>query len=354
MKRPRAEAPKRTDARAGRYDGAYLLGPYERLLLARSKNPATQRAAASGGVLTETLSALLERGEVEAVLSVGFAGGDPLTPRYLPSFTPRELRERCGSVYAYVSPSELKHAAGKLAGRPVAVVCQPCLVPLVRRWQASGPGEKRPDVRFVASFFCGYNMTIDATYHLLGKAGVRPEDAAWVRYRHGAYPGGFAVGAKDGREVRFGKESYELVNLQFVRRGCSRCGLYMGEGADLSCGDAWLKGQRNLTAVLARTPLGLEKLAQVADRLELFELPERTLVDMHLHNLVYKKYGNPLPLRLLNAFFRDVLPKGWAPFRLLSAASRKRREKKIGVGLKLVPMDKDQLIPASPEGGPDV
>ncbi|MBU1610826.1 MAG: Coenzyme F420 hydrogenase/dehydrogenase, beta subunit C-terminal domain [Proteobacteria bacterium] len=337
MRRSRKDAPTYHDIPAGKYDAEFLLGEYKRLLLARSGDALVREAAASGGVITEVLCAGLARGEFDAVLSVGFAGDDPVTPCYLVSRTPEELRARSGSVYSYVSPTQLKEAVAGLGGRRLAVVCQPCLVPLVRRWQERG----EHDVRAVVSFFCGYNMTHEATHYLLGKAGVRPEDVAWIRYRHGDYPGGFAVKPRNGEPVGFGKESYELVNLQFVRRGCSHCSLYMGEDADLSCGDAWIQEHPNLTAVLARTEAGLSLLEASQERLEFYALKERDLLAMHLHNLVYKKYGNSWFLRLLTVVFRDLLPKPLAPFRLLSALSRHRRSRKIGVSVPdLKPVEK--------------
>ncbi len=329
MKRSRNQAPTRQDVAAGTWDTDYLLGVYKQLLLGRSIDAVARKSAASGGVITELLCELLESGQADAVLSVGFGASDPVNPCYLVSRTGKELRERAGSVYSYISAAELKRVGAEVAGERVAIVCQPCLVPLVRRWQEQG----ELDVVAVLSFFCGYNMTHAATHYLLDKAKVLPEDVAWIRYRYGEYPGGFCVKPKDGRKVCFGKESYELVNLQFVRSGCSRCSLYMGEGADLSCGDAWLREHQGLTSIVARTDAGLDLLSAAKARLELYELPENILLHMHLHNLIYKKYGNSLFLRFLTLFFRDILPKPWAPFRLLSWLSRLRRMKKIGVSL---------------------
>ncbi len=329
MKRSYDQAPTRQDVADGTCDIDYLIGPYKRLLLGRSTNAVVRQGAASGGVITELLCELFESDRADAVLSVGFEAGDPVNPRYLASRTSEQLRERAGSVYSYISPAELKRVGAEVTGERVAIVCQPCLVPLVRRWKEQG----ELDVVAVVSFFCGYNMSHAATHYLLGKAKVLPQDVAWIHYRHGEYPGGFGVRAKDGREVCFGKESYELVNLQFVRSGCSRCSLYMGEGADISCGDAWLKEHQGFTAVMARSDVGLNLLEAAKDRLEFYDLPEKTLLHMHLHNLIYKKHGNSLFLRLLTLFFRDILPKYWAPFRLLSRLSGLRRRKKIGVGL---------------------
>ncbi|MGE4552246.1 MAG: Coenzyme F420 hydrogenase/dehydrogenase, beta subunit C-terminal domain, partial [Desulfovibrionaceae bacterium] len=311
MRRPRSEAPSRDDVLAGRYDAEFLLGPYRRLLLAHARVEADRRRAASGGVLTRTLCALLQSGRADAVLAVGFAPDAPLAPRYLTLTTPEAVRAAAGSVYAYIPPRELTAAldAARAAGRRAAVVCQPCLAPLVRRRQAADPGA----VVLVASFFCGWNMTLDATAHLVRKAGFDPADVAEVRYRHGDYPGGFMVRTRDGRERRFSKAAYELLNMQFLRPGCGRCACYMGDGADLACGDAWLRGRADLSAVLARTQAGLDALALAADGLECFALAEADLVRMHLGNLRYKKYGLSAPMRLLTWLFNSALPKNLPP-----------------------------------------
>lgn len=331
-KRGLNNAPKRKDVSAGTYDREWLLGPIERMLLGHAVDPVARDAAASGGVLTATLCGLFERGEVDAVLAVGFAPDDPVNPRYLVLASPQAVLAQAGSVYSYIPASDLRRAmleADAAGYGRLAVVCQPCLVPVVRRWQARG----EHDVRAVCSFFCGWNMTHDATHFLLDKAGVRPEDVRSLGYRRGPYPGGFGVTAKDGREICFRKECYELVNMQFVRPGCAACTFYMGEGADIVCGDAWLKEYRSLTTVLARTQRGLELLegARSGNGLELFELEEKTLLRMHLHNLRYKKYGLSPTMQSLTRLFNQRLPKRLAPFRLLSLLSRVRRSLKMGV-----------------------
>jgi coenzyme F420 hydrogenase subunit beta len=331
-KRGLKNAPGRKEIASGDYDRDWLLGPVQQMFLGRAADPVAREAAASGGVLTAALCALFAQDKVDAVLAVGFAPDDPVNPRYLVLASPQAVLAQAGSVYSFIPASELRRAAleaAKAGYARLAVVCQPCLVPVARRWQARGEF----GVRAVLSFFCGWNMTHDATQYLLRKAKVRPEDVQSLGYRRGPYPGGFGVTARDGREVCFGKESYELVNMQFVRPGCAACTFYMGEGADLVCGDAWLKGQRNLTTVLARTRKGLKLLeaARARGGVELFELEERILLNMHLPNLRYKKYGLSPLMGAVTHFFNRRLPKGLAPFRLLSLLSRLRRCVKVGV-----------------------
>lgn len=331
-KRGIENAPSRADILAGNYDRDWLLGPVQRLFLGHAADPVAREGAASGGVLTAALCGLFAQDKVDAVLAVGFGPDDPVHPRYLVLASPQAVLAHAGSVYSFIPASELRKAALEAvrAGYSrLAVVCQPCLVPVVRRWQARGEF----GVRLVFSFFCGWNMGHEATLHLLRKAGVRPGDVGSLGYRRGPYPGGFGVTTRDGREVRFGKESYELVNMQFVRPGCAACTLYMGEGADLVCGDAWLRDHPGLTSVLARTRKGLKLLEAVRLRgsVELFELEERMLLEMHLGNLRYKKYGLGGGMGTLTTLLNKRLPKGLPPFRLLSLLSRLRRSLKVGL-----------------------
>ncbi|MGE4470659.1 MAG: Coenzyme F420 hydrogenase/dehydrogenase, beta subunit C-terminal domain [Desulfovibrio sp.] len=328
-------APSKRDLKAGRYDRQWLWGPVQGMFLGRTTDPVAREAAASGGVLTATLCGLFERGEVDAVLAVGLDPKEPAQPRYLVLASAQAVLAHAGSVYSYIPATELRRAVreAEMAGHTrLAVVCQPCLVPVVRRWQVRGDY----GIQAVLSFFCGWNMTYDATGYLLGKAGIRPEEVRSLGYRRGPWPGGFGVTARDGREVRFGKESYELVNMMFLRPGCARCAYYMGEGADLVCGDAWLRNQPDLTSLLARTERGMELLEGVRsrERVELFHLDEETLLRMHWHNLRYKKYGMSPGMQRLTRWFGRPWVQRMAPFRLLSLASRWRRALKMGVDLE--------------------
>ena len=336
MKRPLSTAPGRGDIQAGRYDTLYLLGEFEGVFLGHAARPELRRAGASGGVLTAVLTSLLERGEVDGVVSVGFAPGAPLEPRFLLSRNANELRANAGSVYCYMRLAGLEQILTANAQLRLAVVCQPCHVPVMRKLQSTRPQQ----IRHVFSFFCGYNMGFAATAYLLRQLGIPQEQVQRIEYRGGEYPGGFQATTKGGRQKGFGKECYELVNLRFLRKGCELCSLYMGEGADLALGDAWLKGRQSLNVILARTPAGLEclRLAAETQRISLFQFSGPELARMHLHNLRYKKYGHSRFMRILLWILRDFLPGQLVPFRILNSLSRVRRRFKIGIELpELVP-----------------
>ncbi len=346
MKRPLTTAPGRGEVLAGNYDAAYLLGEHCGVFLGCASAPMLREAGASGGLMTAVLTLLLEQGAVDAVVSVGFEPGAPLSPRFQLSRTSEELRAKAGSVYCYMRLSNLERLVADNAHLRLAVVCQPCHVAAVRKLQASRHGH----IRYVFSFFCGYNMEFEATAYLLRRLGIPQGEVARIEYRGGPYPGGFQATRKNGRVSGFGKECYELVNLRFLRKGCEQCRLYMGEGADLALGDAWLRARRNLNVALARTALGLECLRQalLAQRIELYRFTEQELALMHLHNLRYKKYGHSRFMRSVLWVLRDLLHEHLIPFGLLVSLSRLRRRFKIGIDVpELTPADLPRA--ASPE-----
>ena len=137
------------------------------------------------------------------------------------------------------------------------------------------------------------NLEKAQTYHMYSafSAGIiwttQPPDLCWpksdlmliklVRYNIAVanIRVGFYVVDKNGGEYKYGKESYELLNLQFVPDGCRKCSLYMGEGADLAAGDAWLNSYPQLTALLVRNKTGEQAVLDSFKRgsIRLFSIP---------------------------------------------------------------------------------
>ncbi|WP_207262083.1 Coenzyme F420 hydrogenase/dehydrogenase, beta subunit C-terminal domain [Desulfovibrio sp. Huiquan2017] len=328
---PRSTAPKRKDIKLRNYDPTVLLGGYKSLAVGHAINEAYRATGASGGAMRTILAHLLRTKRVDAVISAGFHEDDPITPRYLKQTTTDDIFSMGGSIYSYLSAIPLRKAVDAIDSERCAIVCQPCMVPLLRRLQA-----QQNNIKYIFSFFCGYNMSHEATLFMLRKLNVRPEEVTAINYRGGPYPGGFQLITRDGQKFTYGKESYELLNLQFVRPGCLRCTKYMGEGADLVAGDAWLKSHPRMTLLMARSALGKEAMEQASydHEVALYSMTEQDLLRMHFHNLIHKKYGDGLFLRLTTKMFNQVIPKQLVPFKLLSCFSRLRRRWKIGVDIQ--------------------
>lgn len=311
------------------YDSKILLDDYESLYLGKSTDHETRQRGSSGGVATELFSHLLDKGKVDGVISVKMCPHKSV-PIYGLATSSQELKDFTGSKYAYLPFIELRDLlVANQDMESLAVIVQPCHVNVVRSLQK----KKFKNIKYVFSFFCGYNIGREATSYLINKTNVDSKDIEQINYRGGDYPGGFEVIKKNGDSVRFGKESYELVDIMFLLKGCHRCPFYMGENADIVFGDAWLKEHKNLTAVIARTDHGEKTLRELYldKKIVLYHLREHDLVKMHWHNLKYKKYGHSLFLKVIVFIFRDFLPSWSIPFSLMSRISKIRRKFKIGI-----------------------
>ena len=321
--------PTREEVQNGNYDRSFLLENFKHLFVGHSADAHVRQRGSSGGVGSELLKWLLETGEVDGVIAVGMNPEAPSLPQYRLVTEPEAVMGLAGSKYVYMRFEEVSAILSQTLEQKLAVVVQPCHAVILKKLRET----RYPQIRYVFSFFCGYNIGADATGYLIQKAGFQVEDALEVEYRGGPYPGGFRVKTTSGKEKQFGKESYELVDLLYLLPGCERCPLYMGEDADIVLGDAWLRDYPNCTAVIGRTDTGMALLknADKAGKILLYDLKEQDLVDMHWHNLRFKKYGHTKILHWITRLFNNRFAKYWAPFRLLSWLSKIRRKFKIGI-----------------------
>lgn len=329
--------PKKKDIEKGLYDPDFILESYISLYLGHSTNATNRNEGSSGGVATELLSSLLESGKVDGVIGVGMKENEPTEAIYKFCATKSEIENLRGSKYCFMDFSDLTSILETVKEKRLALITQPCYIDTIRVWQRT----RFTNIIYILSFFCGYNMDNDATLYLVKKAGMEPANVASISYRAGEYPGGFQVTSKQGKKVLFGKECYEPLNLMFLRKGCSKCPYYMGEGADIVLGDAWLKRHKKLSVIITRTEKGEEvkDTAVNIGRIKLYELTEKQLVQMHWHNIKYKKYGHGFLLKVLILLMNRIIPRGLIPFKVLSKLSYYRRKAKVGIEIsKLIPV----------------
>ena len=316
-----------------KYNSTFLISPYQRLFIGYSNSNKHRHIGSSGGIGSELASFVLEKGMVDLVIGVGFSKCDPTLPEYQVIECPEDVDKLSGSKYVYMKFKPLSKLLALYNKKSVAVFVQPCFVKAIRSFQRN----KYPNIKYVFSFFCGYNITYEGTEYLICKTKIKKEEVDCMAYRWGDYPGGFMVKSKDGKIVSFGKECYELIDLMFLRKGCKNCTYYMGEGADVVLGDAWLKNLRQSSIVITRSDAGTKVIEDMcsARKIILYNLNEIDLIKMHYHNLRFKKYGLSTFLTFLHIILKSALAKNVVPFKLMMLLSRVRRKFAIGVNVSL-------------------
>ena len=311
-----------------------MIPDYSHIFIGHSNTAGYRKSGSSGGVGTELLGYLLSEGKVDVVIGVGYDERDVTQPVYKPVFHTQHICQLSGSKYVYMELVPLLEMIKTFDGRRIAVVVQPCFARVVR--------QKYPNIDYLISFFCGYNIVYDGTTYLIGKSGVQHQDIRSMEYRAGEYPGGFTITKKNGEVVHFGKEYYELVDLVFLKEGCSKCTLFISDTADVVLGDAWIQNAKNETAVLTNTPKGDDILKELnqKDLVTLYDIEKEELNKMHHHNIHYKSFGHSWIMSSIVKIFNNRFAAKYAPFHLLGFLSKLRRKMMIGIDKELVRTEK--------------
>lgn len=306
-----------------------ILPPCVHMFVGYSNNIFNRLHGSSGGIGTTLLQYLLDSKEVDAVIGVGFDDQDKTRATYKLVERSSSVTELSGSKYVYMTLSPLLSIIDAHRDKKLAVVVEPCFVKALKKLA--------PQCKYVISFFCGYNITPDATDYLLDKANVKKSDIDAIAYRGGTYPGGFSVYLKNGLSKFFKKENYELVDLLFLAKSCAKCSAFISEQADIVLGDAWIKNLRNATLLRVNTTQGDRIIRRMhEDKLvTLYDIEPSDIVKMHAHNLKYKNFGHSGIMKFIVFLFNNDWARRMAPFHLLGYLSKIRRAFMVGISLNL-------------------
>lgn len=307
-----------------------MIPEYINLFVGHSNNPNHRHLGSSGGIGTELLAELLNAGKVDAVIGVGFEQNDKTKPIYKIVDKANNIVQLSGSKYTYMESAPLIELLKQNTDKILAVVVQPCFVPLMR--------SQFKNVLYIISFFCGYNNTYEATEYLLKKAKTEKEKVESMNYRGGEYPGGFWVKNIDGSQRQFGKEHYELINLLFLRTGCGRCRIYISDSADIVIGDAWIKNAKKETTILINTKAGDDIIRDMRQQkiITLYDLEREELYEMHKHNIKYKQGGHSFFMKIIVALLNNKISRKIAPLYFFGYLSRIRRSFILGINKQLI------------------
>ncbi len=291
-----------------------------------SNNAYNRLHGSSGGIGTTVLQYLLDSGKVDAVIGVGFDDFDRTKCIYKLVEKSSEVTSLTGSKYVYMSLPPLLKILEQNKHKKLAVVVEPCFVRAVKKLA--------PQCVCVISFFCGYNITPEATDYLIRKARVKKSEIYAIEYRGGKYPGGFTVHLNDGQTKSFGKEHWELVDLLFHGRTCGKCQVFISQEADLVLGDAWIKNLKNATLLLVNTPVADQAVSEMFHKhlLTLYDIDQQSILKMHAHNLKFKNFGHSYFMKMVVKIFNNRTAPKIAPFHLLGFMSRMRRAIMVGTG----------------------
>lgn len=273
----------------GRHDDP-IWGPFEEMRTGWASAPDLRFQASSGGALSAVLSALLDSGEVSAVVQIAADPDQPTGNIVVRSTTAQEVLQSAGSRYAPSAP--LADLEDILAGSDrVAFVGKPCDAAALRALsQVDARVAERIPV--ILSFFCAGVPSTHAAGRVLDALDAPRDEVVSFRYRGKGWPGYATAMLRDGSEKSMTyHESWGGILSADVQHRCKICADGTGKAADIVCADAWETDARGyplfeeedgVSLVVARTQTGQQILnaAEASGHLSMGPFDQSTLAKM--------------------------------------------------------------------------
>jgi len=235
--------------------------------IGHSKSPEIRRDASSGGAVSEIASALLEEGQIDAVLLTNRGKEGCLDCAGQWATTRAEVLQARGSRYL---PAPLNTAFTSIphGARRLAVVGLPCHLWGIQRLSQSGLlGDKTIDFRI--GLFCGRTPTFHAVDALLEVFGIRRDELLRLSFRGRGWPGTAIIETRSRTIELTLDELWSFIGTPwFTPAHCFLCPDFFARLCDVSCGDAWLpqvpRGNDGWSLLLPRTDKGWEILDRLS------------------------------------------------------------------------------------------
>lgn len=204
-------------------------------------------SSSSGGMGTYIFDALLEKGIVDHVFSVGESNTPGIHYEYVVKSSRKDLLEASKTKYIPVTLASVLPEIYKLDGK-IAIVGVACFIKAIRLAQSTDPYLKEK-IPFLVGIICGGVKSKFFTEYLASKIGVDPEQIQTPQYRvkditSSAHD--YSFSCRDGHS-----NEQKLIKLKtvgdmwgtglFKANACDFCDDVTTELADISLGDAWLE-----------------------------------------------------------------------------------------------------------------
>ncbi len=223
------------------------IGPIINSVVAHSTNEIVRKKGASGGLASQIVISLLENGEIDGAVVVGFSANDPLKPVAQIAKT-REQVLACAQSKYFIFP--VAHVYSEIIRSPgrYAVVGLPCQLHSLFRWQQISK-KLRERIALKVGLVCHANLDPVVIKDLLKVKRVKKEEIAMFEFRGGRWPGGICVTKKDNSVVPLHKwgikdGAFNYLNKLYVSDRCLLCIDYSAELSDVSIADPWLRDKR--------------------------------------------------------------------------------------------------------------
>lgn len=218
-----------------------LIGNYLNCYSGWANDDETRFNASSGGLITQLLIFLLEKGDIDRAVLVKMDETNPLEPKPFIASTKEELIEASNSKYCPVPLNIVLNQIVQSEGEKFAVVGLPCHIHGLRK--AEEYNEKLKNKIIVhLGIMCGTTKNFHATEFQLRRMGINKKNVEKIEYRGNGWPGKLSIHLKNGEIIKEKYMKYYDFNFcAFTPWRCLLCSDHTCELSDISFGDAWLE-----------------------------------------------------------------------------------------------------------------
>lgn len=289
-------------AHYGSAPASWLIGPVKKVRTGHAADPAIRAAGASGGVLTQTLVYLLEKGLIEGAIVVVQGIPAPEKAHVAIARTRDAILAAAQSVYIPVSTLDILRDLRP--GERYAMTCLPDQAAALRVLQMRGfaPASQ---VRYVLGPYTGTALMPAAIDCFLRSRKVGPGDrVVSLRWRAGAWPGHLEIKTGSGRVLTSKKVYYNFLIPFFITQSSLQNMDFANEFTDLSVGDAWSPAFESMGgghSVIATRSDEMERVIRSMEAEGLLATEEVDVLastEMHGHMIDFKKRGSYIRNRL--------------------------------------------------------
>jgi coenzyme F420-reducing hydrogenase beta subunit len=192
--------------------------------------------ASSGGVVSSIIKYLFEKNVIQNTISYEFNKYTLFNPKLIKSYEEYQI---VGSIYHDIRLIKfIKDNVMNINGK-ILVVCLPCQVKSIKKILEQGGIEY-----VIIALTCSAQMSKEATWFLLKKFNIKPQDIELFRYRGNGWPSGVQIKTMT-KEYFFDNTrsiwTYIFQSYLFTMKRCFSCPDTFGLEADISVADPWFK-----------------------------------------------------------------------------------------------------------------
>ena len=305
------------------------VGRYQKCFTGHSNDEDIRYHCASGGMVSQFLIFLLEKGYIDGAVVTAFDPNNELLVRSYIAHNREEVLLAKSSKYAPVSLHGMAQAIKQENGTRYVIVGLPCHIEGFRKLEVIDK-KLREKIAGYFAIYCSSGRTFYLTEHVFKERGIRKKDLTYFAYRDEGCLGSLV--AKQRRNIRVTnsnseislykkdevyKEKYQSyyhpLRSFFIPRRCLFCIDHYGELADVSFGDIhiepYIEDKVGINSLVVRKKKWLDLLmeAKAEGYITLDEITVETL--NRSQTMAYKKKTRNGQFINLNKILGRVVPQ---------------------------------------------